>query len=339
MVAVPIKEKERRREGDKLNISDIAVKAGVSVSTVSRVINNSPNVNVDTRSRILQIMEETGYVPSSIARNMMSKSNRSIGLFITDILNPFFNEIIKGVENVVNAEGYSLLIYAIGNSVQKEEESLEKLIRDRACGLIVTSCRMHSEKLLKRAKKYFDIVSIQSNLDNVDKIGVTDEKGTSDMIRYLIGLGHSQIAVIGYNETLPTSDARFLGFEKAMVNAKLPIGDNQIIRVEPGEGNCYKVMLELLRRRNRPTAVHCLNEYIASEVYMAIKDVGLSIPQDISLTGFDDLFVSKLMEPRLTTVSQRIIRRHQYPDEEIQNIIFPTELIIRDSATIPCVMK
>ena len=93
-----------KNRGESLNISDIAVKAGVSVSTVSRVINNSPNVNVGTRCRILKIMEETGYVPSSIARNMMSKSNRSIGLFITDILNPFFNEMIKGVENVVNAE-------------------------------------------------------------------------------------------------------------------------------------------------------------------------------------------------------------------------------------------
>ena len=147
-----------KNRGESLNISDIAVKAGVSVSTVSRVINNSPNVNVGTRCRILKIMEETGYVPSSIARNMMSKSNRSIGLFITDILNPFFNEMIKGVENVVNAEDYSLLIYAIGNSLQKEEESLDKLIRDRACGLIVTSCRLHSEKFLERAQKYFNIV-------------------------------------------------------------------------------------------------------------------------------------------------------------------------------------
>ena len=112
-----------------MNISDIAVKAGVSVSTVSRVINNSPNVNVDTRSRILQIMEETGYVPSSIARNMMSKSNRSIGLFITDILNPFFNEIIKGVENVVNAEGYSLLMQYIHlNNEQRSDGSVFAII-------------------------------------------------------------------------------------------------------------------------------------------------------------------------------------------------------------------
>lgn len=339
-----------KNRGESLNISDIAVKAGVSVSTVSRVINNSPNVNVGTRCRILKIMEETGYVPSSIARNMMSKSNRSIGLFITDILNPFFNEMIKGVENVVNAEDYSLLIYAIGNSLQKEEESLDKLIRDRACGLIVTSCRLHSEKFLERAQKYFNIVSIQSNLNNVDNIGVTDEKGTCDMIRYLIGLGHSQIAVIGYNEALPTSDARFAGFIKAMADAKLAVSDNQIIRVEPGEGKCYEATLELLLRRDRPTAIHCINEYIASEVYRAIKDVGLSIPHDISLTGFDNLFISELMEPKLTTVSQPVrrmgemaakcvIRRHQYPDEEIQNIVFLTKLIIRDSATIPCVMK
>lgn len=334
-----------KRSGN-LNISDIAAKAGVSVSTVSRVINKSPNVNDETRRRILKVMEETGYVPSSIARNMMSKSNRTIGLFITDILNPFFSEIIKGVENVVNAEGYSLLIYAIGNSLRKEEESLNKLIRDRACGLIVTSCRLHSEKFVERAQKYFNIVSIQSSLDNVDNIGATDEKGTCDMIRYLIGLGHSQISVMGYDETLPTSDARFAGFKKAMADAELSVNDNQIIRVEPGEGNCYQAALELLLRQNRPTAIHCLNEYIASEVYRAIKDVGLSIPQDISLTGFDNLFISELMEPKLTTVSQPIrqmgevaakcvIRRHQYPDEEIQNIVFPTKLIIRDSAAVP----
>lgn len=333
-----------------MTIRDIAEKAGVSVSTVSRVINKSPNVKEETRRQILKVMEETGYVPSNIARNMMSKTNRSIGLFVTDILNPFFNEIIKGVENVVNSDDYSLLIYAIGNSLQKEEESLGKLIRDRACGLIVTSCRLHSEKFLKRARKYFNIVSIQSNLDNVDKIGVTDEKGTCDMIRYLIGLGHSRIVLMGYNELLPTFDARLAGYKKAMREAGLPVDEEQIIRVEPGEGNCYVAALELLLRQDRPTAIHCMNEYIASEVYRAVKDVGLSIPQDISLTGFDNLFISELMEPKLTTVSQPVrrmgevaakclIRRQQYPDEELQDIVFSTKLIIRDSAAVPGIMK
>lgn len=331
----------------RITINDIAKMAEVSVSTVSRVLNNSSEVSKATRRKILKVIEDVNFTPNEMARGLVTKTSKTIGLLIPDILNPFYAELIKGVEDVVSKYGFSLFLCITDQVPEKEEYYINEMLKRRNNGLIIMSTCISNKEVLTKAKKAMEIVSIQADIEDVDSIGVTDEQGTYEIINYLISLGHEKIAFIGYMFGLTPIRNRLLGYKKALGEHGIPIRDEFVIEGDILGNPGYSMAKRLLELDDRPTAVHCMNEYIASGTYLAINESSLKIPDDISLTGFDNLNASRLMTPQLTTVAQPVYSMGEVAAELLiknilegsksirQSIVLPTKLLVRGSAAAP----
>jgi len=346
-VFMPGNDKNSNQMKEHLTIGDIARIAKVSKTTVSRVINNSSLVNKQTKKKVLKVIEEMNFTPNALARSLTKKTNKTIGFLIPDILNPFYMEIIQSIEEVVSKQGFSMYLCVTNQDPKKEEFYLNEMLERRTSGLIVVCTSINNSELLEKARKNIKMVSIHADIEGVDKIDTTGEQGTFEIIEHLISLGHKKIGFIGYRFDIVALNNRLLGYKKALEKHRIPIRDEYILEGTVLGNSGYYMTNKLLDLDDPPTAIHCFNEYLAMGAYMAISERNLKIPQDISLTGFDDLFMSKLIRPRLTTVSQPISTMGQIAGELLiknilegakpvsQSIVLPTKLIIRDSTAPP----
>ncbi|MGI6777218.1 MAG: LacI family DNA-binding transcriptional regulator [Acetivibrionales bacterium] len=338
---------KKLQEKKKLNINDIAKAAGVSISTVSRVINNSGLVNKNTRKKVQRIIDELNFTPNAIARSLVKKTSKTIGLMIPDITNSYFIEFIKSVEDVMSKHKYFMLLCNTNQESKKEEYYINEMLERRTDGLMIISTSITNKELLDKAKKSMHIVSIQADIDGVDRIDTTDEQGTSSVIEHLIELGHRKIAFIGLKYDISVLRNRFLGYKRTLEKHGIPIRDDYIIKTESFVNPGYSATLKLLGLEDRPTAIHCLNDSVAIGAYTALTENNIRVPEDISISGFDNTITSKLITPRLTTVAQPIttmgeiaaklliqnITEGSHPVK--QSILLPTKLIIRDSTAAP----
>lgn len=338
---------EKLQENKKYNINDIAMKAGVSISTVSRVINNSGLVNKNTRKKVLKVIEELNFTPNAVARSLVKKTSKTIGLMIPDIANAYFIEFIKSVEDVVSKHNYLMLLCNTNQESKKEEYYINEMLARRTDGLMIISTSISNKNLLDKAKKSMQIVSIQADIDGVDRIDTTDEQGTSSVIEHLIELGHRKIAFVGFKYDISVLRNRFLGYKRTLEKFGIPIKNEYIIKTESYVNPGYSAALKLLGLEDRPTAIHCVNDSVAIGVYMALTENNIRVPEDISISGFDNTITSRLITPRLTTVAQPIASMGEIAAKLLirnitegsnpvrQSILLPTNLIIRDSTAPP----
>lgn len=327
----------------RVTIYDIAEKANVSISTVSRVFNNNPSVSKKTRRKVQKVIDEMNYVPSAIARSLVSKSSKTIGLIVSDVTNPFFTDTIDGVESVLSAQGYTVLLCDTRYSFERENKYISQMFERRVDGIIIFSAYAKDEDLIKKTKRILPLVSVQSTFKGVDCINTTDEDGAFEAVDYLIKLGHRNIAFLVYDYDNSTITNRMKGYLKAHKVNQIPVNKNYIVKSKFSPNVGYYMTIELLEKFPEVTAIFAYNDVIAIGAYMAINQKGLKIPDDISIIGYDDIEMASIISPRLTTVAQPfydmgktaaelIIKRIKEDTSSTpQVILLPTKLIIRES--------
>ena len=287
-----------------VTIKDIARKAGVSYATVSRALNNHPEVNEGTRKRILKIAAEIGYQPNAIARGLVCKQTNTIGLLIPDITNPFYAEVARGIEDAANEVGYTILLCNSNWNEEREERYLNVLIQKQVDGLIIAeSSEKHQSSLLETRLKSTVFIS-RINFANSTSVIIDNITGGRMAVEHLLNKGHQRIAFIGGLEDISANQERLKGYKNALEAHNISINQNYIRNSNFKRESGHYVMKEILKINPKPTAVFAANDLLALGAIQAIKEQGMSIPGDVAVVGFDDIEFASLPEIQLTTVAQ-----------------------------------
>jgi LacI family transcriptional regulator len=285
------------------NIIEVAKKAGVSIATVSRVINGSDKVKEQTRGRVMAVVEKLQYIPNPSARGLIMKRTEAIGLLLPDLHGEFFSEIIRGADNAVQAQGYHLIVSSSHND-PKEIEAALRFMRGRVDALVVMSPRVDSEILLANLPKSVPVVLLNCRTSNphFDTIMTDGFGGAKEMTNYLIDQGHKRIAVITGGPSNIESQERLRGYQMAFTEKHLVPNKSLEFEGDFTQKSGYESVKEIFKLKNIPTAIFAFNDSMAIGAVKAIREEGFRIPFDISVCGFDDTPMAKYISPSLTSV-------------------------------------
>ena len=328
-----------------VTIKDVAKRAGVAISTVSRVINNSGYVASETREKVLRAVEEMKFVPSHMARSLVSRETKSLGLIMPDITNPFFPAIARGVEDAAAALGYTVVLCNTDDDLAREEAYVKTLREKFIDGIIFVTVTPGNQEIKDLLDNGMPVVALDRSQEvlTAPAVLVDNVEGGYMATRYLIERGHRLIAHISGPEYMSTSVDRRTGYQKALKEAGLEVlpallrrGD---FRLEGG----YREMKAILESGVRPTALFAANDLMAIGAMRALEESGLRVPDDVSVIGYDDISLASLVKPTLTTIRQpayqmgqeavRLLVRRILRDEPPTEIILHGELIERESVT------
>lgn len=283
--------------------------AGVSVATVSRVINHSPKASDTSRQAVMSAMETLNYHPNANARALAQQSTETVGLVVGDVSDPFFGAMVKAVEHVAYETGNFLLIGNGYHNEHKERQAIEQLIRHRCAALVVHAKVLPDEELLHLMKQIPGMVLINRIIPGYEKrcVALDDRYGAWLATRHLIQQGHTRIGYLCSNHQISDAEDRLQGYHDALREHGLPSNERLVTYAEPDESGGEQAMTELLGRGKNFTAVACYNDSMAAGAMGVLNDNGIDVPAEISLIGFDDVLVSRYVRPRLTTVRYPIV--------------------------------
>lgn len=290
-----------------VTIVDIAKKSNVSHSTVSRALNGSTLISQDTTKRIRQIAAEMGYFHSAAARSLKTNRTQALGVIVSNVDDPFFGEILQGIEEVAQNNGYSLFMAASQHDPEREQHIVQAMREHRVDGVIICSASFSTTQSNQFSRYGIPIVVVnnQAAEDYRYSIYHDDVDGSRQITRHLIGLGHKRIAYLGNFSSGRTNIDRLNGFEQELETANLPIPSDYIHNVAGGgPENGLEGIKHFLSLRKRPSAIVCYNDMIAIGALQGLYASGLSVPGEISVTGFDNIVFSAFTNPRLTTFDQ-----------------------------------
>ncbi|MGN5018370.1 HTH-type transcriptional regulator GalR [Aeromonas caviae] len=289
-------------------IKDVALLSGVSVATVSRVINHSPKASQASRDAVFKAMHELNYHPNANARALAHQNNDTLGLIVADVSDPFFGTMVKAVEQVAQATGNFLLIGNGYHDAAKEKHVIEQLIGHRCSGLVVHAKMLPDEELIQMMSYVPGMVLINRIVPGFESrcVALDDRYGSWLATRHLIQEGHKKIGFLS-NHQISDSQDRLQGYLDALQEHNIPVDERLISRGSPDELGGEAAMTELLSRGQQMTAVVCYNDSMAAGALSVLSDNGIDVPQDLSLVGFDDVLISRYLRPRLTTVRYPII--------------------------------
>jgi LacI family transcriptional regulator len=329
-------------------IVDVARMAGVSVATVSQTFSAKRPVSPRTSAKVRAAAARAGYRPSHVAASMVTGRTRTIGVVVPDIANPFFSELVRGAEAAAMTAGYMTIVCSSELDASLEDRCVEVLSDKRVDALLYLpgTTRRHA-CLADPALKRTPLIVIDEELDHLPPgatvITADNEAGGELAARHLADLGHRDLGVIAGPEGLPTAEMRLRGFLRALAERGMVIPAERILRaayytLDAG----LEIGSAMLASQPRVTAVYCANDLIALGLMTAAAKQGRTVGRDLSIAGFDDIFVSQLVTPALTTVRQPIAQlgrqaaqlaveaiegRHNHPDR----IVLPVELVVRGS--------
>ena len=293
------------RKKSAITIQDVADAAGVSVSTVSRVLNGKDDVSEETKENIQRIIEELGYTSSLAARSMRSHSNNVIGVLMVDVSDPFSIEVVRGIGEAIHDYRYDLLIYSSGRP-QTRSEALWERNQVRTLNGSITDGMIVVTPVARDLPSNHPLVVIDPAL--IDSAGgyviSTNREGALSGMEHLLSLGHRRIGFVGGLAELLSSRERRQGYEDALRLAGIPVDPLLIRSGDYTEVQGRRCAEELLSLSQRPTAIFAANDRSALGVLDALRGAGLSVPDDISLLGFDNIPESAIIQPALTTVEQ-----------------------------------
>jgi LacI family transcriptional regulator len=332
-----------------ITLGDVARRAGVSKMTVSRVINNAASISPETRARVEQAIAELGYVPNALARSLRLKQTKTIALVLTDITNPFFTTIARGVEDTASQRGFNVIYCNTDESASEETEHLNVLAQKQTDGVLLVPACLAPDSVLFLQERRTPVVVLDRRIPHVrvDTVRCDSEGGAYTLVRHLLELGHTRVAVLSGPRTVSTAIDRVAGYRRAMQAAGPGVNEELVIHGEYNQASGYAMAQQALALNPRPTALFAANNFIAVGAYRALRDAGLRVPEDISLVTFDDLPAPLVMEPFLTVASQPayemgckatellLARLSGEETAEPQEIILPTELIVRRSSGPP----
>jgi LacI family transcriptional regulator len=329
-----------------ITIKDVARRANVSIATVSRVINNkSDGVSDETRKEVLKVASDLGYYPNRVARGLVTNKTNILGLILPDITNPFFPSIVRGVEDTANKYGYNIILCNTDNSSEKEKTYIKILKENKVDGIICTSVAGSNDDSFKLSPNdKIPFVWLDRNLRETKAPMVYTDGvyGMCQIVDYIIKQGHKKIAYISGPKLNFSAEQRFKGYLKAINEAEIDV-NNDLIK----EGNYQiqdgnKCMMDIIESGEEFTAVVCANDLMAIGAIEALKSRGIRIPYDVSVTGYDDITISSITYPKLTTVAQPIyemgclavdllIKLIGGETIEKKEVVLKPELVIRES--------
>ena len=287
-----------------LTIKDIAEMAGVSIATVSRVLNNSKPVSEEVRKKVEKVLEETKFRPNALARGLVKNKTNLIGVIIPQI-NIFSAKLIDGIEEIAKQNGYNIILSNSRLDREQELKALDILVEKQVDGLIISSVEIngqHAEKILK-ANIPAVIAGQKVSEYNLPWVDVDNYNSIVEMVQYLLRCGHRKLAMIHgplYDQS--AGFTRYKAFLDEIARQKIPRKDIRLAESNFSIKDGYHAMEKLLRGRNLPTAVVCASDEIALGAKKCLEDRGFRIPDDISIVGFDDMDLVEIIRPKLTTV-------------------------------------
>ncbi len=332
-----------------LTIKDIARLAGVDPSTVSRVIADNPRISTKTKEKVLKVMEELDFHPNAIARSLANRSTKTIGVIMPHsteqvFVNPFFTEIMRGIGVSALKRGYYVL-FSTGNSSEEEYKATSRLVNEkRVDGLVLLTSRIGDKTIDSLRKKHFPFVVVgkPSNMEDVNWVDNDNQEAGFLATEYLIKLGHERIGFIGGEFTYVFMGERFKGYKKALDSYSIKFGKELLSLGEFVEEGGYNAVKKLLIHKNRPTAIVVADDLMAFGAMRAIKEQGLTIPDDISVISFNDTPLASYVDPPLSSMeifvydlgynaSETLIDQLQGTDGRKKHIIIPASLRVRKS--------
>lgn len=313
------------------SIKDIARIARVSHPTVSRALQNSPLVNAKTAEKIRKIAKESGYRASAVARGLVTRRTRTIGLVVTTVADPFTSEVVSGIEQTANDHGYCVFLADSNADPSRERKIVQSFAEQRVDGIIVTSSRVGALYLPLLSEMMVPIILVNDQHPGafVHSVMICNQEGSCAVTEHVIELGHRRIGYIGDQYGYESDTERFAGYKEALDAAKIPFHPELVVRGDGKAEAALAAMDELLGLSNPPTAVCCYNDMSALGAMRSIRMHGLRVPEDISVAGFDDLFVASYTEPPLTTVRQPMRRMGQMAMENLIKLMSGEESVVR----------
>jgi LacI family transcriptional regulator len=330
---------------------DVAKRAGVSVTTVSRVINDSPHpVKQNTRQRVLQAAEELNFVPSALARALVSDYTKIIGVIVGDASDPYFATIVRGISDVAREKGYLTMI-CNSDRIPDVELSYVHMMRDyHTDGIIFAGGGLNDEsymremgELISRLRvRHTPVVSLGSHLFESPQINIDNTRAAADMTGYLVGLGHSRIAFIDGPELLTTTALRRDGYKQALKKHGIPYDPDLVVSSNFTYDSGQEATDILLTRDPQPTAIFGSNDLVAIGCLARLRERGISVPDQISVAGFDDIFAARYVNPPLTTIQvpmwkmgaigmQKLVQMIQTTDKVEDVTLLEHSLVVRAS--------
>lgn len=290
----------------KPTIEDVARVANVSIATVSRVINNQSGVRRVTEERILNAINELGYIRSAVARSMKRKETNTIGIIVPDIKNPFFPLVVAGIEQKAREKGYYTILSSTNESPIVEEEIVKIFIERGVDGVIITTANENGEHIKLLQDQGIPIVAVDRAIKQfeVDTVLVDNVNGSHQAVQHLILQGHEKIAIIcGPQETTPGYE-RFVGYKKALEDYNIPLKKEWIVQGDFMEMSGYKAAVELFHLPDKPTAIFSSNNLMTIGCVKAMMDLDWKLGEEVSFIGFDDVEIATFIKPKLSVVSR-----------------------------------
>jgi LacI family transcriptional regulator len=331
----------------RITMAHVAREAGVSLMTVSRVINDKEGVSQATRQRIQTVIERLGYRPSDIARGLVTKHTGTLGLVVPDVANPFFSEVALGAQQMAYDEGYNVFLCNTEEDPRREIDVLRSLEEKRVDGVVLCSSRLEETQLKEMLVRHPAVVLVNRRLDenSVGMVFVENEKGGRMATEHLLKAGHRAIGFLAGPVSSSGGRQRVAGFRAALAGAGLAYNHDWVRPCSPIVEGGQEVALELLTTHHELTALLCFNDLVAVGALQACAGLGRAVPDSVSIIGFDDIPLAALVTPPLTTCrvpryelgseAMRLLldRIGGCPEEECGEIVLIPELVVRQSTT------
>jgi len=327
----------------KLTLKDIAHKAKVSTSTVSLVLRDSPLVADETRAMVQGWIDSLGYVRDRGAANLRSRTSQTIGLVFCEITNPFYAELIAGIDSVLDRSGRIAFIAHTAEDPVRQDRLIHRLREQNVDGIILSAAEGTNPEIIARLQRW-QLPCVQTlrhvGRRRTDYVGPAIESGVAMSVDYLVGEGHARIAFIGAARQTSVTRERLFGFNSALRRHRLAPGP--IVRCPPTREDGARAIRELIVGRNPPTAAICYNDVCAFGVVLGLMESGLRPQADFGVVGFDNIADAALVRPALTTVAiephrigeeatKLLLRRIADPSGPPERVIMPSRLIVRDT--------
>ncbi|RTE10781.1 LacI family DNA-binding transcriptional regulator [Paenibacillus whitsoniae] len=328
----------------KATIYDIAKEAGVSIATVSKVLNGKGKISAETSKAIYAIMERLNYQPSVIATALTGKKTYTLGLLIPDISNPFFSEVARAIEDQGEHLGYSVIMCSTDNKDEKVERYISLLQQKQVDGIIIATGIDNKDIVEQLLAKGIPVVLLARDMPliAVNTVVVDDYVGGCLAASHLIGLGHRKLAVIGEKDSVRSSRERIRGFRQTMEDHGIALQEGFLKTCDYKVADGKKKALELLQSEDSPSAIFACNDMLAVGALQAARAVGKKVPNDLSIVSFDNTLLSEVADPPLTTLAQpiehmgklvvnMIVEELHGSNKVKQRTVLRPELIIRGS--------
>ena len=342
---MPDPQKRRRK---KVTLQDVAIAASVSKATASLALSNNPRISDATRRRVLEAVEELGYVYNQRAASLRTQRSYTIGLIIKDVSNPFNAELTSGAESQLAEHDYSVLLGTTDDDLDKQSRMIKTMLERDVDGLILSLAAGTTTKSLQRLMQYSPLVLLTPYYSDLaaDCVGMDDENGTERAIEHLIQQGHRRIAFVGGYEATSTRQWRLHSYRETLQKHSIEYDPALCITSPVTRQGGYDAVHQLLSMSDPPAAAYCFSDVIAFGVMLGLRAAGIEAGKTFAVIGFDNVAEASLWHPSLTTVStdpkgmgeqaaQLMLGRITEPDMPIQRIIMPAQLIVRESTATP----